>query len=167
MRVNRVLFTLAAFVLLLTNAALRAENDNNKPKAAFGKLQVEIDGEESLVNFYILKDCEDIARKGRFFVTPENETEKTYLEIRHYLIDSNFSWFAARCVKDPHGDNKGKWLFVLIHDDGSPGELFDHIWWEWIDEGNESEKIAVEKIKKMAKPKNNLAIKDGEIEIDD
>jgi len=102
--------------------------------------------------------------KGLFHLWRDDQTKGIYLELAYLLVDDDYAWFASRCTKDEDdGKLVGRWLFIVVHDGGTPGRLVDHLWCEWLPATKDAEQIAMRKVKNLEKPKMNRPIGDGNI----
>ena len=79
-------------------------------------------------------------------------------------VDGEYAWLAGKSTKDST-KLANQWFFITIHDGGSPGNLVDHMWWDWLPDTENVENIAKNKVENLEKAENNQIIKDGDIQI--
>jgi len=152
-----VTFLSIATTLLLANCAWA--------NTVSGKIKVLDDTNKiALTEFEITKKTTDQSVTGSLSWETENGDTDNYIEIKYVNIDGQYAWFAGKCTQSTE-EMADRWLFIAVHDGGTPGNLVDHIWCQWLDSGPDAESIAKEKVENLEKPTNNKPIKSGNIEV--
>jgi len=135
------------------------------PNNVTGKVQISDNSSGNVsVEFKAYEEKGDQPAKGYFHLWLDDESEETFVDGVYVSVDDEYAWFAGRCTKDT-GDLTGRWLFVAVHDGGSPGRLVDHLWWQWLPDTTDAENIAREKVENIETPADNQPIEAGNITV--
>ena len=104
--------------------------------------------------------------KGFIQSVDQGSGDSVRIQISYITIDGEYAWFAGKCT-DGRADKIGEWLFGVVHDGGKPGNLVDHLWWEWIGDGDDAEAKARAKVDNLQIPSGRKAVQSGDIKIGD
>ena len=116
---------------------------------------------EAMVNFKgKISDTGAIEETSQLIVTDGDK--KTTVKISALKIDGQYAWFSGKCISG-NSDKLGHWLFVAVDDGGTPGNISDHVWWEWLGNDAKAESEAASKVKNLKKPVENKPVKSGDI----
>ena len=101
---------------------------------------------------------------GFLRLTIAENDKASFIKIVNLKINGSYAWFSGKCTSSD-SDKLGNWLFVAIHDGGTPGEIADHIWWQWLGSGDKAKSPAARKVENFEKPAENKIIKTGNITV--
>jgi len=124
-----------------------------------GEVLVSDDGTELHTKFKITLN--DSGNSGNGFFQYSDEQSTVRIKVKYLKVDGEYAWFAGKCVEDGI-DKLDRWFFAVVHDGGKPGNIADHIWWEWLDN---TESIAKSKVENLEIPSERKQIKDGDITV--
>lgn len=139
--------------ILLSSTLLSAEHIS-------GKLSLNDQaGQERSAEFRVRQN-QDGNGQGQFsYKVPDGETK---IDIRYVKVDGNCAWFAGKCSQDSQG-RQDSWVFFAVQDGGSPGNLVDYIWVEWIPAEKDAEIHAKDKVENLERPSESQPINSGDI----
>jgi hypothetical protein len=103
---------------------------------------------------------------GELRISADGNSIDTLVEVAYLVVEDDYAWMAGECSRDT-GANRGKWLFVVVHDGGRPGHLVDHLWIEWLGKGPKGQADAKERVQNIDKPADNQPIESGDIQVRD
>ncbi len=162
MRRNRNIIVIAFVVLVLVFPVFSGQSKISSHVT--GKIEVKDDSNTVRVVFEAREAAENRPAEGTLNLDV-NGSEAEF-EIRYVKVDGSYAWFAAKCT-DSSSIRNGQWIFLLVNDGGTPGNLLDHIWWEWVGEGPSAEAVACEKVENIEKPAANKPVETGDIVVYD
>lgn len=165
MNIKKIAWTVTAFLIVIAVPVFPEQKGSAPPNNVTGKVKILINRDkEAWAEFEAYEEKGNIPAKGSFHLWLEDTGEETYVDVVYVKVSGAYGWFAGKCTKDT-GEMIERWLFLAVHDGGSPGRLVDHIWWEWLPDTGEAETIAREKIENLEKPADNQSIKTGDITV--
>lgn len=98
------------------------------------------DGGHREVDFNAHEAMENRPAKGKMtdkvYDANGNWRREFHYDVEYVRVDGDYAHFGALCTADSEDQQTGKWLYVKVHDGGTPGRNGDHIGWKW---GTESE----------------------------
>jgi len=166
MNVKKIIILSLAF---LTIAGVPVISEFGPCAAAEVKAKLDIEAQDDQFTHLSINakpTGDGIAAKGTLALWNGNDTDKIKINISYLLIDGQYAWLAGKCV-DSSGDFADRWVYVVVHDGGEPGRLVDHIWIEWLAEGQEGKTQAEQKVVNLDSPSKKISIESGDIKVDD
>ena len=145
--------------LILTSNAFSASG------RVAGKVQTEIEGESARLQLKILEG-ESSTGKRFFKYKLADSSETVFVKVKYLRIDDGYAWFAGKALPGKSSTRSNQWVFAVVHDGGIPGELVDHMWWQWLGEGDDAEKQAKEKVEELEQPEQNYPIESGDLVVE-
>ena len=154
--------TVAAF---LPSQARCAEYASSGESSVRGKVEVSAErSEHCRIELRVSgADGEDSA-KGRLRLWSADGSRETKVDLVYLRVDGEYAWLAGECKEDTDG-LQGRWVFLAVHDGGEPGRLVDHIWMEWLGEGQAGMAQAKSKVENLDTPAESKSIESGDIEV--
>jgi len=127
------------------------------------------DQQKIIVTLKTRREKSNTPTKGLLQFWPEGKPQNTIsIQLTCLKKQKNYAWLAGKCIDDKKsGQLKDHWLFIALHDGGTPGRLADHLWLEWLPQTPDAEQKARKNVEKLQKPKQNMPVTDGNIIVDD
>ncbi|MDD5459507.1 MAG: hypothetical protein PHF37_08965 [Phycisphaerae bacterium] len=140
-------------LIILFGSLLKAEHVS-------GKLYLINKAKQNYSAEFRVRQNQDGAAHGQFsFKIGDGETK---IDIRYIKVDGNCAWFAGKCSQDPQG-RQNSWVFFAVQDGGSPGNLVDYLWVEWMSAEPGTEIQAKGKVDNLERPSESQSINGGNI----
>lgn len=148
MRRKRTL-VLTGIVLLVVALSVQAKPENAGPaEKATGSISIfePYDDGHREVSFNAHEAKGNRPAKGQMkdlVYDPDGNLRRTFeYDVEYVNVDGDTAYFGAQCTYDSAGTQTGEWLYVKVHDGGTPGRKGDHIGWKWGTETEVSDWVA-------------------------
>ena len=165
MNVRKIILVVCVFSLGAVLSAFSQQSKSELANKAMGEVEISADnGESAWAEFRVSDATSQSSASGFFHYWLDDKSKESYVEMAYVKVDGEYAWFAGKCSKSSE-NLTGRWFFAAVHDGGMPGNLVDHIWWDWLADTPNAESIAKEKVENMERPTANKPIESGDVTV--